>query len=355
MISNIAANATTLVASLETDEQSARRIADLIAESFEAGQAVVSLVDKGGGRWLVAIHFGAALDEQVLRALTARAAGPAAADALRFEHVAATDWVRESLAGLAPVTAGRFIIHGAHDRARIPVNRIGIEIEAALAFGTGHHGTTRGCLLALDRIGKALLCGRTPVRRHPEVRAKRASKDVGRGARAVALRGPLRGHLRVTDRHSAPRILDLGTGSGVLAIAAARALHQRALATDNDARAVQAAHANAALNHVGALVEVVRADGVTVRRLRRRAPFDLIFANILLRPLQRFAAPLTRLAAPGGRVVLSGLLAAQANAAIAAYRGLVLERRIDLDGWTTLVFVRPPRRRPNIAQRRPAP
>jgi ribosomal protein L11 methyltransferase len=152
----------------------------------------------------------------------------------------------------------------------------------------------------------------------------------------------------------APRILDLGTGSGVLAIAAARALRKRVLATDNDAQAVRAARANAALNHVGALVDVVRADGVTARRLRQRAPFDLIFANILLGPLQRFAAPLTRLAAPGARVLLSGLLAAQANAVIAAYHGLVLERRIDLDGWTTLVFVRP-RRRANIARRGPAP
>jgi ribosomal protein L11 methyltransferase len=319
MISNIAANATTSVASLEADEQSARRIADLIAESFDAEQAAVSLVDKGGGRWLVAIHCGAALDEQTVRMLTALAAGPAAADALRFEHVAAKDWVRESLAGLAPVTAGRFIIHGAHDRARIPINRIGIEIEAALAFGTGHHGTTRGCLLALDRICK-VWSSRRPIHRHPEVGAPR----------------------RVTGRRRAPRILDLGTGSGVLAIAAVRALHQRVLATDNDARAVQAARANAALNHVGALVDVVEADGVTARRLRERAPFDLIFANILLGPLQRFAAPLTRLAAPGACVILSGLLSAQTNAAIAAYHGLTLERRIDLDGWTTLVFMRPP-------------
>jgi ribosomal protein L11 methyltransferase len=313
MISNIAANATTSVASLETDEQSARRIAGLIAETFEAEQAAVSLVDKGGERWLVAIHFTAALDERTVRKLTALAAGPAAAKALRFDRVAAKDWVRESLAGLEPVAAGRFIIHGAHDRARIPINRIGIEIEAALAFGTGHHGTTRGCLLALDRICKS----------H---------------------------HLR-----RVPRILDLGTGSGVLAIAAARALRRRVLATDNDARAVRAARANAALNHVGVLVEVVPADGVTARRLRQRAPFDLIFANILLGPLQRFATPLTRLAAPGARVILSGLLAAQANAAIAAYHGLALERRIDLDGWTTLVFARPVRRRASVARRRPAP
>jgi ribosomal protein L11 methyltransferase len=301
----------TTVARLETDEQSAHRVADLAAESLPADEIAVALVDIGAGRWRVEIHFRAAPDEKIIRALTAAAAGNAAAKALRFERVAATDWVRESLAGLAPVTAGRFVVHGAHDRARIPFNRIGIEIEAALAFGTGHHGTTRGCLLALDRICKSH--GGAPT-----------------------------------------RILDLGTGSGVLAIAVARALRQRVLATDIDGSAVRAARANAALNRAGSFVEVVEAAGVTARRLRERAPYDLVLANILLRPLQRLAAPLTQLTAPGARVVLSGLLASQANAAIAAYRGLALERRIDLDGWTTLVLVRRKRPRASVARGAPA-
>ena len=300
--------AATTVGLLETDEQSARRIAELTAESLPADEFAVALVDIGAGRWRVAMYFRAAPDERILRALTAAAAGNTAAKALRFARVAAKDWVRESLAGLAPVTAGRFIVHGAHDRARIPHNRIGIEIEAALAFGTGHHGTTRGCLLALDWLCKSL---------------------------------PRR------------RILDLGTGSGVLAIAAARAMRQPVLATDIDGSAVRAARANTALNRVGGLVEVIRADGVTAPRLRQRAPYDLVLANILLRPLQRLAAPLTRLTAPGARVVLSGLLASQANAAIAAYRGLALERRIELDGWTTLVLVRR-RRRASVARGAPA-
>jgi len=295
MISSSPSPSSTAIALLDTDEQSAHRIADLFAESFGTDETAVSLVDIGAGRWRVAMHFRAAPDEKIIRALTAAAAGKAAAKALRFERVAAKDWVRESLAGLAPVIAGRFIVHGAHDRARIPFNRIGIEIEAALAFGTGHHGTTRGCLLALDSLCKSL---------------------------------PRR------------RILDLGTGSGVLAIAAARALRQPVLATDIDGSAVRAARANAARNRAGSFVEVIKADGVTGPRVRERAPYDLVLANILLRPLQRLAAPLTRLMAPGGRVVLSGLLASQANAAIAAYRGLALERRIDLDGWTTLVLVR---------------
>jgi ribosomal protein L11 methyltransferase len=309
MISRPPLRSSTAIALLETDEQTAHRVADVVAESLPADDIAMALVDIGAGRWRVAMYFRAAPDEKTIRALTASAAGDAAAEALRFEHVAAKDWVRESLAGLAPVTAGRFVVHGAHDRARIPLNRIGIEIEAALAFGTGHHGTTRGCLLALD-----WLCKSRPRR----------------------------------------RILDVGTGSGVLAIAAALALRQPVLATDIDGSAVRAARANAALNRAGSFVEFVKADGVTARQIRDRAPYDLVLANILLRPLQRLAAPLTRLTAPGGRVVLSGLLASQANAAIAAYRGLALERRIDLDGWTTLVLVRRQRPRASVARRVPA-
>jgi ribosomal protein L11 methyltransferase len=312
MISRPPLRSSTAITLLETDEQSALRLADLVAETLPAEDIAAALVDIGAGRWRVEIHFRAAPDEKTIRALTASAAGDAAAEALRFERVAATDWVRESLAGLAPVTAGRFIVHGAHDRARIPFNRIGIEIEAALAFGTGHHGTTRGCLLALDRICKSRSGG------------------------------------------TARRILDLGTGSGVLAIAAARALRQRVLATDVDGSAVHAARANAGFNHAGSFVEVIKADGVTAREIRSRAPYDLVFANILLRPLQRLATPLMHLTALGGRVVLSGLLASQANAAIAAYRGLALERRIDLDGWTTLVLVRRQRPRASVARGVPA-
>jgi ribosomal protein L11 methyltransferase len=312
MISRQLSPSSTAIALLETSEQSAHRIADLFAESFAADEVAVSLVDNGAGRWRVAMYFRAAPDETMVRRLTAAAAGTAVAKALRFERVAAKDWVRESLAGLAPVTAGRFIVHGAHDRARIPLNRIGIEIEAALAFGTGHHGTTRGCLLALDSLCKSRRGGAT--------------------------------------RH----ILDLGTGSGVLAIAAARALRRPVLATDIDGAAVHAARANAALNRAGSFVEVIKADGVTGPKLRDHAPYDLVFANILLRPLQRLAAPLTRLTAPGARVVLSGLLTSQANAAISAYRGLALERRIDLDGWTTLILVRRKRPRASVARRVPA-
>ncbi len=341
MISKSPPGAQTSIATLECDEQAAKTFTGLFAECCADEDAAVSLVDNGRGRWTVAIHFRDPPDRRAVRALAAAAAGDAAAKALTFGHVAAKDWVRESLAGLPPVRAGRFVVHGAHDRARVAPSRIGIEIEAALAFGTGHHGTTRGCLLALDAMCKRLSKKHHPAAYpHPEVRPKAASKDAGHRAGASPFEARSTGaeHLRV--RKDGLHILDLGTGSGVLAIAAARALRQRVLATDIDPEAVRVARANARLNRAGDLVQIVRADGVDRHVIRARAPFDLIFANILLGPLQRFAAPLTRLMAPGGRIVLSGLLAAQANAAIAAYDALALERRITLEGWTTLVFAR---------------
>jgi ribosomal protein L11 methyltransferase len=307
------AHVPSLVARLETDERTALDVGEVVADRFAAEDVAVSLSDAGGGRWHVAIHFRAPRDGDTVRAAVEAAAGPAAAAALRFGRVEAADWVRTSLAGLVPVAAGRFMVHGAHDRAGVPQNRIGIEIEAALAFGTGHHGTTRGCLLALDAFCKAL-----------------------------------------SKRRRAPRILDIGTGSGVLAIAAARALRVRVVATDIDGSAVRAARDNVRRNRAGGLVAVIAADGVGARAIRARAPFDLILANILLGPLARIAAPLRHLAAPGSRVVLSGILPSQANAVIAAYRPLALERRIDIDGWTTLVFARRARRRRRVAPPRSA-
>jgi ribosomal protein L11 methyltransferase len=136
------------------------------------------------------------------------------------------------------------------------------------------------------------------------------------------------------------RILDVGTGSGVLAIAAARTLQARVLATDIDAFAVKTARTNARHNRAGNLLSVVLADGVGTPEIRAHAPYNLILANILLGPLKCLATPLRRLTAPGGRVVLSGILPSQANAVIAAYRPLALQRRLDIEGWTTLVLVR---------------
>src|SRR5581483_8550462 len=143
----------TCAARVITDEATARRLSDYLAGSLEEDGVVTSAYEGAHG-WTVAIHFPAPPNGTAIRALVALGSGPELANALTFESVETQDWVKASLEGLAPVQAGRFLVHGSHDRARVPANRIGIEIEAALAFGTGHHGTTRGCLLALDGLLK---------------------------------------------------------------------------------------------------------------------------------------------------------------------------------------------------------
>ena len=291
----------TAIAMFITDEQSARRVVDCVADAFFADELAVSIAEVVHGQWRVTFYFDGEIGEVTARELAIAAVGAERGRALRFERIAAKDWVADSLRELKPIAAGRFVVHGGHDRGGVPANRIGLEIEAALAFGTGHHGTTRGCLIALDTICK----------------------------------------LQSNRRTAMPRILDLGTGTGVLAIAAARSLRQGVLATDIDAQAVRIARDNARLNRTAGLVRVCRANGLAARDLRVRAPFDLVFANILLGPLQKLAAPLRKIVAPRGRIVLSGVLKSQANAALAAYRKFTLERRIELDGWTTLVLRRP--------------
>jgi ribosomal protein L11 methyltransferase len=286
-----------VVGRLVCDETAARHLADMLSErlseALDGRETAVAAFEGADGRWNVEIHFEAAPDEAAVRRLITRAVGATAQ--VSFETIAARDWVAASLADLKPVTAGRFTVHGAHDRARIASNRIGIEIEAALAFGTGHHGTTRGCLLALDAIAKA---------------------------------------------HVPCRILDIGTGTGVLAIAAAKAGRALVLASDIDPEAVRIARENIRLNSVMPLVTCIQATGLADSRFRARAPFDLVFANILLPPLRRLAQPMRALLAPRAHVVLSGLLAAQENAALAAYRphGLRLVRRIPLGEWVTLIL-----------------
>ncbi|HEY1749470.1 MAG TPA: 50S ribosomal protein L11 methyltransferase [Xanthobacteraceae bacterium] len=285
-------------------ETLADELTQLLADRLAASDSAVSITETGKDTWELAVYFHNPRDKEKVRAAVGAVAGRRAARALRFSRLDAADWVGASLQGLAPVEAGRFVVHGAHDRGRVPLNRVGIEIEAALAFGSGHHGTTRGCLLAFDRMCKSL--------RKP------------------------RAHTRSTGA----RILDIGTGSGVLAIAAARMLHRRVVATDVDPEAVAVARGNVQLNRAAALVRIERANGLTAPAFSAAAGFDVIFANILLQPLLRLASPMRRQIAPGGRIVLSGLLRAHANAAIAAYRPLALESRVDLDGWVTLVLAR---------------
>jgi ribosomal protein L11 methyltransferase len=286
-----------VLARLETDAATARRLSDALAETLDPESAAVAAYADGDA-WAVEICFTGAPGEEAVRTLIGDLAGEEAGRRLVFTTAGPRDWVGQSLERLRPVTAGRFFVHGAHDRRLLPTNRIGIEIEAALAFGTGHHGTTRGCLVALDRLLKA-----------------RRFRN----------------------------ILDLGTGSGILAIAAVRTTRGRVVASDIDPVSVRLARDNARLNRVAAHLSIVQADALGNRRLRSVAPFDLIFANILLGTLERLARPIGLCAAPGARLVLSGLLPSQTNAALAAYRhaNFVLEHRVTLEGWATLVMHRP--------------
>jgi len=296
----------TLVARLSVDETSARRL--VAGDGLDEEGTAVAAYDAGNGRWVVEVLSGAAPTRLYLDNWAARAGVAEAAITFLCEPVADRDWVAASLAGLKPVEAGRFLVHGRHDRGYGRGGQVRVEVEAAAAFGSGHHGTTRGCLIVLDQILKAR---------------------------------------RLTRR---ARVLDLGTGSGVLAIAAAKALRAEVAASDIDHAAVRIARANAAHNGVQRWVEVVQGAGLRAPRLR--GPFDLVLANILLGPLQALATPLSARLAPGGQAIVSGLLPGQANAALAAYRrcGLALERRIVLAGWATLLLRRA-RGRPHVVPR----
>ena len=277
------------------DEVTAKRVVDLLTESFFEGQAAIAAFEGPDGRWDITVHFADPPDQASIRELVGIAAGEAAARDIAFDTVEAKDWVKATLEELVPVPAGRFLVHGQHDRPRVPANKLGIEIEAALAFGTGHHGTTRGCLLLLDQVLKA---------------------------------------------YQPRRVLDLGTGTGVLAIAASRALHGAVLASDIDPASVRVARDNARLNRTGDLVQTICATGFSAPQFARRGPFDLVLANILANPLRQLAGPMTRHLAPQALVILSGLLTPQAAGVIAAYRarGLVPVRHLRIEGWSSLLL-----------------
>jgi len=258
--------------------------------------AVSSLVDAEDGRWRVEGIAGAAPDRDALAARLAQAfAGRGPVPAATVEPLATRDWVGDSLAGFPPQTVGRFHIRGSHVAGPPPAGAITLRLDAGRAFGSGEHASTRGCLIALDRLGRA-------------------------------------------RRFARP--LDLGCGSGILALAMARAWRVPVVASDIDADAVRVARANARLNGVGGLVRVACGAGYRAPTVAAGAPYDLIVANILARPLASLAGDLARHLGPGGVAVLAGLLADDANRVIAAHRpfGLRLRRRIVVDGWATLVL-----------------
>ena len=292
---NNAARRLTLV----SDERRARAVADLIVESFEPAEAASSAFETeerwpGGGRaWLMEAYFGFPPDEDEIRALIVVAADEETARSATFGVTERRDWTANSLAGLAPVRAGRFLVHGADDRARMRASDIGVEIEAGLAFGTGHHGTTRGCLLHFDRLLK---------------------------------------------RRRLRRALDVGCGAGVLAIAAAKILRRKVWLGDIDPVAVEVANANARLNGVGQHCKAVVSRGVENRLLREGGPYDVVFANILAKPLRLLAPSLAAVTAADGDAIVSGLLAADVPGVLSAWRAkrFFLAERIDLEGWASL-------------------
>ncbi len=284
----------THIVRLSADEATARRIANLFAETFDPEEVAASAFETADG-WSAEIHFAQEPDREVVTELL-RAADFDPASAV-FETVAKKDWVALSLEGLKPVRIGPFVVHGAHDRAKVGLHQIGIEIEAALAFGTGHHGTTQGCLFAVEEYAR---------RRKPK------------------------------------RTLDLGTGTGVLAIAVARRCRRPVIASDFDPVAVATAHENARMNRAGNFIRFTKATGINAPLIRQNRRYDFVLANILLPVLKQLAKPVRPLLAPGATVVLSGLLVSQANAAAAIWRaqGLTLKSRRTIDGWTTLTFQR---------------
>ena len=214
---------------------------------------------------------------------------------VKTEPLADADWLAMALSGLPPVKAGRFFIYGMHDRGRTPPNAVNLRIEAGAAFGTGHHGTTVGCLVAFDRLLKA--------RRFE-------------------------------------RVLDVGCGTGVLAIAAAKCGATTAVGTDIDPVSVRISNENARVNRVRA--RFVTASGLADPAVRGAGPYDLVFANILARPLVSLAQSIHDALAPGGTAILSGLLRSQERQVRAAYlaRGFRLTERLHRDAWATLVLRR---------------
>jgi len=285
-------------------EAHAHAIANLVVEMFDMAEAAASAFELEpntkswkSGDWIVEAYFANPPDEDMIRDLVRNIGGGDLASKVEFSTVTEKDWLAKATEGLDPVEAGRFIIHTRRDRekARKQRNRIAIEVDAALAFGTGHHGTTRGCLLMLDDILK---------QRRPA------------------------------------NILDVGTGTGILAIAAAKVLHRPIMCSDIDPVSVETTIENAALNHVSPWVRPVTAAGLEHPAIRSKRPYDLIFANILAKPLRGLAPSIAMAATLQTEIVLSGLLDCDVPGVLSAYgaQDFALVKRIDLEGWATLLM-----------------
>jgi len=281
-------------------EKGAGQALDIMATRFEdeGFPLASSEVDETNDIWEASLYLDAVDDGTTKQLLSECLAETFPDHQVQMEVLEDIDWVSHSLTGLKPVRAGRFVVHGSHDRDAVRVGDIGIEIDAAQAFGTGHHGTTAGCLEMLEKVVTAW-----PTRKG----------------------------------YPSP-ILDLGTGSGVLAIAAARLVPAAILATDIDPVATKVALENMRINKVGAQVRVATAAGFHSTSIQNSAPFDLIIANILARPLMRMAPEIAASLSVGGSVILSGILAEQRWKVLAAFntQGLSHVSTLWRNGWVTL-------------------
>ena len=251
-------------------------------------------IEDGSGTWEVGAYFQAAPDAAGLALLSAIYG----AKYFVVSELPDEDWVAKVRRELNPVEAGRFFVYGSHDADKVPDNFVPLLIEASMAFGTGHHGTTQGCLLALD-------------------------------------------YLLTTGRLDGP-VLDLGCGTAVLAMAAAHGMQADVLASDIDAVAVEVARANLAANGMGGKVDCLEAEGLDHPKIKAKAPFGLIFANILKAPLIALAPGTTQSLKPHGFVVLSGILHAHADDVVRVYcqEGNTLTLRQEIGEWTTTILQR---------------
>ncbi len=295
MLEGLHPNRPTHVMRLTTDEKNALAMVVILGEVFDPAEtAVATFETEDNGPWLLEAYFAREPDQAAIRDLLRPIVG-ADADKAEFTAIVQQDWVKAALDGLKPVRAGRILIHGSHDRHHRRINDAAIEIEAALAFGTGHHGTTLGCLRAF---------------------------------------------VDETKRRTPRRILDVGTGTGILGFAAAKLLKRTIIAGEIDPVAIEVAKDNARLNGIGSNMRFYTAPGVRNALADRANRFDLIFANILAKPLRLLAHDLTRVATKDGTLILSGLLKRDVPGILSAYgaQGWRLNRRYDLEGWVALAM-----------------
>ncbi|MCA1367560.1 50S ribosomal protein L11 methyltransferase [Bradyrhizobium sp. BRP14] len=282
-----------------TTEKQAEAVLDVMSMIFEDEDYAIATmeIDEKRDIWEASIYMMADEEKDVQARLEQALAADFSDLAIEREVLPDVDWIAKSLEGLAPVRAGGFVVHGSHDRDKVKAGEIAIEIDAGQAFGTGHHGTTAGCLEMLAAVGRTRpFCN----------------------------------------------VLDLGTGSGVLAIAARKLLHVPVLATDIDPVATRVATENARRNGVVTGLTFATAPGFHSTAFRTNGAFDLIIANILARPLMKMAPQLVANLAPGGSVILSGILAEQRWKVLAAYNGQNLKhaRTIWRNGWVTIHLIR---------------